>query len=207
LAETSAGDNLPTPQWSALLTECMLLARKGHAHAGDRADPVNAETERPLMCMTSALAFASGYVLIRAIRHGEATAADGSGMQRFLHLSHRKAQWIVEWLRSLRRKPDPKPPVIAGNTGAVAQHIENAHALPINSGSSAMNATLSERPHYEIRFQSLYNEGRALTFPCDEQGHVEMDELSERARLNYLYARAVVGREFAAPAVRLAELH
>jgi len=62
-------------------------------------------------------------------------------------------------------------------------------------------------PQYEIRFQSLYHEGRALTFPCDAQGHVEMDALSEKARLNYLYARAVVGREFYAPAVRKADFH
>jgi hypothetical protein len=54
---------------------------------------------------------------------------------------------------------------------------------------------------YEIRFQSLYQEGRALCFPCDEAGQVELDRLSERARDNYLYARAVVGREFAYPRV------
>ena len=54
---------------------------------------------------------------------------------------------------------------------------------------------------YEVRFQSLFNEGRALTFPCDAAGHVEMDALSERARNNYLYARAVVGLEYATPAV------
>lgn len=56
---------------------------------------------------------------------------------------------------------------------------------------------------YEIRFQSLFNEGRALTFPCDSEGHVSMDALSEKARNNYLYARAVVGREYATPAVRV----
>ena len=55
---------------------------------------------------------------------------------------------------------------------------------------------------YEIRFQSLFKEGRALCFPCDEQGRVTLDALSERARDNYLYARAVVGREFAYPSVR-----
>lgn len=54
---------------------------------------------------------------------------------------------------------------------------------------------------YELRFQSLFNEGRALAFPCDAQGRVDMDALSDRARGNYLYARAVVGREFATPAV------
>lgn len=55
---------------------------------------------------------------------------------------------------------------------------------------------------YELRFQSLFNEGRALAFPCDAEGHVDMDALSERARGNYLYARAVVGREYATPAVQ-----
>ena len=54
---------------------------------------------------------------------------------------------------------------------------------------------------YEIRFQSLFHEGRALTFPCDAEGHVQMDALSDRARDNYLYARAVVGREYATPSV------
>ena len=35
----------------------------------------------------------------------------------------------------------------------------------------------------------------------DEGGNVEMDALSDRARENYLYARAVVGVEFAYPMV------
>ena len=55
---------------------------------------------------------------------------------------------------------------------------------------------------YELRFQSLFSEGRALSFPCDGGGRVPLDSLSERARINYLYARAVVGREFACPVVR-----
>ncbi|WP_293438936.1 hypothetical protein [Piscinibacter sp.] len=55
---------------------------------------------------------------------------------------------------------------------------------------------------YELRFQSLFHEGRALAFPCDAEGHVDLDALSERARGNYLYARAVVGREYATPAVQ-----
>ena len=60
---------------------------------------------------------------------------------------------------------------------------------------------------YELRFKSLFQEGRALTFPCDAGGHVQLDELSEQARHNYLYARAVVGREYSAPAVQLSDLH
>jgi hypothetical protein len=54
---------------------------------------------------------------------------------------------------------------------------------------------------YELRFMSLFREGRGLSFPCDPSGDVHLDKLSERARANYFYARAVVGREFALPAV------
>ena len=59
----------------------------------------------------------------------------------------------------------------------------------------------SAAPAHEIRFRSLFHEGRALSFPCDAQGHVDLDALSQRALGNYLYARAMVGREFATPAV------
>ena len=55
-------------------------------------------------------------------------------------------------------------------------------------------------PTYESRFKPLFRE-RGLCFPCDEQGRVELDALSDRARENYLYARAVVGVEYAHPLV------
>jgi hypothetical protein len=61
--------------------------------------------------------------------------------------------------------------------------------------------------HYELRFRSLFNSGRGFAFPCDPHGRVDLDQLSARARINYLYARAVVGRELTMPAVqRSAEL-
>jgi hypothetical protein len=66
---------------------------------------------------------------------------------------------------------------------------------------------LQEGTGYQLRFQSLFDEGRAYAFPCDALGHVDMDALSDRARQNYLYARAVIGREFAFPAVLPADLH
>lgn len=61
---------------------------------------------------------------------------------------------------------------------------------------------LPQADHYELRYQSLFNEGRAYSFPCDATGHVNLDALSERARHNYFYVRTAVGREFATPAVR-----
>jgi hypothetical protein len=70
---------------------------------------------------------------------------------------------------------------------------------------NAMHITPSApAPHYELRFQSLFDEGRAFAFACDEAGHVDLDALSDRARLNYFYVRSVIGRDVAPPAVRLA---
>jgi hypothetical protein len=54
---------------------------------------------------------------------------------------------------------------------------------------------------FELRFQSLFHEGRALVFPCDRDGRVDLDSVSDRARNNYLFARAMVGREYAVPCV------
>jgi hypothetical protein len=59
---------------------------------------------------------------------------------------------------------------------------------------------------YELRFRSLFDDGRGFSFPCDESGHVDIDGLSDRARSNYFYARTAIGREFAMPAVRHAAL-
>jgi hypothetical protein len=56
---------------------------------------------------------------------------------------------------------------------------------------------------YELRFQSLFDSGRSFAFPCDPAGRVDLNQLSDRARINYLFARAVVGRELEVPAVRL----
>lgn len=56
---------------------------------------------------------------------------------------------------------------------------------------------------YELRFQSLFDNGRGYAFPCDPKGRVDLDGLSDRARINYLFARAMVGRDLAVPVVRL----
>jgi hypothetical protein len=54
---------------------------------------------------------------------------------------------------------------------------------------------------YVIRFESLFDPGRALAFPCDADGQVPIDRLDHRALNNYLYARALVGRDYAVPVV------
>ena len=54
---------------------------------------------------------------------------------------------------------------------------------------------------FVLCFRSLFDSGRGYAFPCDASGRVDLDQLSERARINYLYARAMVGRELGFPAV------
>ena len=62
---------------------------------------------------------------------------------------------------------------------------------------------MTPAPSFALWFRSLFQDGRALAFPCDAEGRVDMDALSDRARCNYLFARTAVGREFAAPAVQV----
>ena len=55
---------------------------------------------------------------------------------------------------------------------------------------------------YELLFATLEGNTRGIAFPCDAQGHVDLDALSDSSRNTYFYARAVVGRVFARPAVQ-----
>lgn len=76
--------------------------------------------------------------------------------------------------------------------------------------TSATMSPAMNRQHgadYELRFPSLFNDGRGLSFPCDAAGCVNIDALSERARCNYYFARTCIGREFAVPSVRPCALH
>jgi hypothetical protein len=67
----------------------------------------------------------------------------------------------------------------------------------------AMNTLLNDLGFqgFQVRFDDLFRGGRWLAFPCDAHGHVDLDALSHKARLNYLYARAMIGREYSAPSV------
>jgi len=65
------------------------------------------------------------------------------------------------------------------------------------------SALVACKNRYELRFTGLFNRGRGFAFPCDAQGHVDVDELTDRSRVNYFHARAVVGAELSAPIVLL----
>jgi hypothetical protein len=68
---------------------------------------------------------------------------------------------------------------------------------------TASPTTSHEAADYELRFQSLSDDEQGYAFPCDAAGRVDMDGLSEKARQEYLYVRAVVGRAFSMPVVQL----
>jgi hypothetical protein len=54
---------------------------------------------------------------------------------------------------------------------------------------------------FEVRYASLYVQGRALAFPCDARGCVDLDALPQRARDSYFFARAMVGKDFSTPRI------
>jgi len=102
---------------------------------------------------------------------------------------------------------DLPPPTSICTPGAYVGDVELA--FHDNTSQEVIMGQSNHLPgaYYEIRYQPLSGRGPELSFPCDAQGHVQLDSLSDRARNNYLYARAVVGREYAAPAVLPCDLY
>jgi hypothetical protein len=70
-----------------------------------------------------------------------------------------------------------------------------------------MDARRMGPSRFRLCFRSLFDSGRGYAFPCNGNGRVDLDALTECARNNYLYARAMVGRELASPAVEATDLH
>jgi hypothetical protein len=62
-------------------------------------------------------------------------------------------------------------------------------------------SSVSSPSAFELRFRSLSLSEPGFAFPCDADGHVPIDDLSDRLRNNYFYARAVVGSELSWPVV------
>jgi hypothetical protein len=63
------------------------------------------------------------------------------------------------------------------------------------------NASHSDDARFELRYRSLSPHRCGYAFPCDARGRVDLDQLSEQARANYLYARAMVGFDLLQPQV------
>jgi len=63
------------------------------------------------------------------------------------------------------------------------------------------SAPAAVAPAFVLRFTDLFDSGRGFAFPCDAQGRVDMEKLSDRGLTNYLFARAVVGMQLSLPTV------
>jgi hypothetical protein len=72
-----------------------------------------------------------------------------------------------------------------------------------------LNTTSAQqaRNAFELRFESLFHAGRGFAFPCDARGGVDLDALSERARINYFVARTTIGRDYSVPQVLPTDRH
>jgi hypothetical protein len=64
----------------------------------------------------------------------------------------------------------------------------------------------SSSSQFQLCFRNLFDSGRGYAFPCDQQGQVDLDRMSEKARNNYFYARAMIGKELAYPAIEASML-
>lgn len=62
----------------------------------------------------------------------------------------------------------------------------------------------SDEARFELRYRSFSAHRCGYAFPCDARGEVNLDGLSDRARENYFYARAMVGFDLLQPEVLLA---
>ena len=67
--------------------------------------------------------------------------------------------------------------------------------------SDSVNPVATPRLSHQLYFAPLLDPDRALHFPCDHCGEVQLDGLSERARNNYFFARSTVGRDYRPPVV------
>ena len=55
---------------------------------------------------------------------------------------------------------------------------------------------------FELHFEPLVDEQLPLSFPCDAAGCVDLDELCDRSRRDYLFAHTLIGRHFEMPVIR-----
>ena len=88
--------------------------------------------------------------------------------------------------------------------------IRRLHIAPDLKKGHTVNTSMTSNQGpvgYELRFRSLFDAGRGYSFPCNASGQVDIDSLSDSSRSNYFFARTVIGREFAIPAVQASDLH
>jgi hypothetical protein len=69
-----------------------------------------------------------------------------------------------------------------------------------------INSSQTADRQFQLCFRPLSQAVMEQSFPCDASGSVDMDRLRAGDRLNYLFARATIGRDFGRPTVRQAAM-
>jgi hypothetical protein len=64
-----------------------------------------------------------------------------------------------------------------------------------------VDAKSLNEPEHSLRFHPLSEGDRERAFPCDERGVVDLDALSDLARVEYFFARTLIGRAFGLPTI------
>ena len=75
------------------------------------------------------------------------------------------------------------------------------HALAASAAPAAFPRAAADAAPCCLHFEPLRPGARGVDVPCDRSGHVPLDTLGERLRNRYFFARACMGRLFAAPVV------
>lgn len=75
--------------------------------------------------------------------------------------------------------------------------VANPALFGAASAAQCLTQPVSSAAQFEVRFDCLVDAERALAFPCDEAGRVDLDTMSECVRNNYFYARATRGWQYA----------
>jgi hypothetical protein len=68
-----------------------------------------------------------------------------------------------------------------------------------------MNPSTHPDCTHRLSFGPLGPTARPLVFDCDVAGRVDLDRLDRRERADYLYARALIGRDYRWPRVVAAQ--
>ena len=140
---------------------------------------------------------------LRSSQGGEASPRvpvrrSGRGMYSMADALSLEMQRAGDWTARAHRMPEP---------GAAPHHSPQVPPVALEVSMIEPSSTPTQPRRFELRFDSLFKEGRAYVFPCDTAGHVNLDALSEAARRNYLFARAATGRDYAMPRVQLVPEH
>ena len=62
-------------------------------------------------------------------------------------------------------------------------------------------AASSSAHRFQIRFPSGPLHTRPMAFPCDAEGNVDLDRLSDATRSDYFFARIIIRRQSGKPEV------